>query len=172
MAALPPFPNFTKVWHNTSYPAISPQRPELSSKGRSVLITGGGTGIGAAVAHGFATAGSREIALLGRTQKTLSETADALKKEFPDIKVITQIADVASQKSVNAAFDAVIKLFGKIDVCISNAGYAQTPAPIADMDPEELTKALDTNVKGSLLVSQAFLRIAKDGAFLIHTSTG
>jgi FlaA1/EpsC-like NDP-sugar epimerase len=78
-----PFPPFTKVWHTEPYPAISPTRPELSVTGKSVLITGGGTGIGAAIAKAFAAAGSTQIAIVGRTEKTLLATKQELETLFP-----------------------------------------------------------------------------------------
>jgi hypothetical protein len=51
-----PFP--TKTSHKTAYPAISPTRPELTAKGKTIVITGGGTGIGAETALYFAKAGA------------------------------------------------------------------------------------------------------------------
>ena len=44
---IPKFTSFTKTWHNKPYASISPSRPELSAKGKNVVVTGGGTGIGA-----------------------------------------------------------------------------------------------------------------------------
>ncbi|KAA8568229.1 hypothetical protein EYC84_008613 [Monilinia fructicola] len=61
-----PFPSPTSTWHSKTYPSLSPTRPELSAKGKSVLITGGGSGIGAETALYFATAGASRIALLGQ----------------------------------------------------------------------------------------------------------
>ena len=167
-----PFASITKTWHNTSYPAISPTRPELSAKGKSVFITGGGTGIGAAVVYSFARAGAREFALAGRTQATLSETALRLKTDFPDVKVLTLITDVTKQDTVDAAFETTMKVFGKIDICISNAGYSAPPAPIASISEKEWQTAFDINVNGSLYIIKAFLRYAKEGACLFNTSSG
>lgn len=48
------FPTYTKTFHNFSYPSISPTRPELSTAGKVILITGGGSGIGPRITHAFA----------------------------------------------------------------------------------------------------------------------
>jgi NAD(P)-dependent dehydrogenase (short-subunit alcohol dehydrogenase family) len=170
-ASLAPFPSITKTWHNKSYPAISPTRVEVSTKGKSVFITGGGTGIGAAVAYSFAQAGSRDFALAGRTHATLSASAERLRTDFPDVNVLTLITDVTKQDSVNAAFDIAMKHFGNIDVCISNAGYSPPPSPVATIDIEEWRQTFEVNVIGTLHVSQAFLKYANAGAYLLNTSS-
>lgn len=60
------FPSFTKIFHHEPYDEISPSRPDLSVKGKSVIITGGGTGIGKAIAKAYAQAGASSIAIIGR----------------------------------------------------------------------------------------------------------
>ena len=64
----------TKTYHKATYPALDPTRPELSAKGKSIVITGGGTGIGAETAKYFAKAGASLIALLGRREEPLVTT--------------------------------------------------------------------------------------------------
>lgn len=63
--------SFTKTWHSTPYPLISPTRPALTAKNKNVVVTGGGTGIGNAIAIAFAQAGAKSVSILGRRREKL-----------------------------------------------------------------------------------------------------
>ncbi|KAH7311352.1 putative short-chain dehydrogenase [Stachybotrys elegans] len=170
-----PFPTLaiTKTWHNTSYPAISPTRKELSAAGKTVVVTGGGTGIGASMARAFAAAGSTQIALFGRREKPLQDTAKELESNFPGLQVLTYSVDVTVKAQVDTAFDFVHSKFGPIDVLMSNAGYVPTGLdPISKLDVEDVWTAFEINVKGSLHVAQAFSRTSREsGAVVVDTSS-
>ena len=101
---MPPFPTPTSKWHTTSYPSIAPSRPELSAKGKSVVITGGGTGIGAETARSFAEAGASRIALLGRREKPLLDTKASIEQSFPNVEVFVASTDVTNKRDVDTAF--------------------------------------------------------------------
>jgi NAD(P)-dependent dehydrogenase (short-subunit alcohol dehydrogenase family) len=167
-----PIPSVTKTWHSAPHPAISPTRQENSAKGKSIVITGGGTGIGASIAHAFAVAGSTEIAILSRRQTKLSETAQAIQTAIPDTKILTLSTDVTDVASVNNAFEEILKTFGRIDVLVNNAGAISAFAPAATSDLADWWAAYETNVKGSLVVAQAFLRTARKGSILLNITTG
>lgn len=98
--------NFTPTFHYSTYPSISPTRPELSLKGKTVLVTGGGYGIGAAVAESFAQAGAAKIALSGRTESKLKDTAESLSKKHPSTEFSYFVADVTDAKAVKGIFDS------------------------------------------------------------------
>jgi FlaA1/EpsC-like NDP-sugar epimerase len=104
------------------------------SQGKSIVITGGGTGIGAGIAHAFAAAGSTQIAVLGRRQTKLSETAQAIRTAVPGTKILTLSTDVTDIASVNTAFEEILKAFGRIDVLVNNAGAISTFTPAATSD--------------------------------------
>lgn len=91
---MPPFPSPTKTWHSTAYPSIYPSRPELSQKNKTILITGGGTGIGAGTAHAFAEAGAARIALLVRREQPLLDTKASIQQQYPSVEVFTASVDV------------------------------------------------------------------------------
>lgn len=121
-----PFPSLTQTWHNTSYDAISPTRHELSVANKTVIVTGGGRGLGAEMARAFAAAGASRVVLIGRTQSTLSQTAERIGKEFASVSVSTYAADVADEN----AMGKVAKKVEKWDVLILNAGMLADPEPI------------------------------------------
>ena len=88
--------------------------------GRVAVITGAGTGIGAATAHRFAADGYT-VALIGRTAATLEQTA----QQGPDgARMQPWVADVSDPASVTAAVDGVAERFGRLDVLVNNAGVA------------------------------------------------
>ena len=125
-----PFPSLTNTYHQTSYDAISPTRPELSVANKTVIVTGGGRGIGSEIARAYAAAGASQVILIGRTPTTLSQTASKIEKEFPSVSVTTHTADVADEVAIGKAAERV----GKWDVLILNAGLLAQPLPIEKSD--------------------------------------
>lgn len=163
------FPSPVKTYHNNTYPAINPSLSHLSTKGKSVVITGGGSGLGPAIARSFATSGASSITLLGRTEKTLRETKEALNKDFPDTKIFTTITDIAEKDSVTSAFDAIKSNVGTVDILVANAGY------LSHGDPDDLDnfyRHYDVNVKGNYNVVQAFIPVAAPQATVLNVSAG
>jgi NAD(P)-dependent dehydrogenase (short-subunit alcohol dehydrogenase family) len=166
-----PLPNGIKTWHSTSYPAIDPSRSELNAKGKTVVVSGGGSGIGAAIVKAFAAAGAAQIAIFGRRQNVLEAAKAEIEKEYPSTHISTSTADVTKATDVDAAFDQIASEFGKIDVFVSNSGFLSTPNTIASSDFDDWWTSMETNVKGSFLVSRAFLRHAAKDAYLLNIST-
>lgn len=124
----PPLPSLTAKWHKDTYPAISPSNPSNSAKGRTVVVTGAGAGIGREIAKAYAEAGAEHVALLGRTQKTLNETQEIIHGQSPDTKVTVHIADVADEDAIRG----VANELNGWDILILNAGFAGPHGPIAE----------------------------------------
>jgi len=164
-------PSLTKTWHNASYAAISPSRPELSTAAKTVFITGGGSGLGPRIAHAYAVSGSTKMALLGRTASTLTSTKISIESAHKNVTVLTFVADVTDPAAVNSAFEKAEEKLGKIDVLVSNAGYLPKPQLMAGGDVEEWWKGMEINVKGNFIVSQAFLKVASSSPTIIVIST-
>src|SRR5436853_4402909 len=131
----PPFPSLTSTWHNATYPDIDPSQPGLSVAGKTVLITGGGRGIGARMAHAFAKAGASVIGITGRTESSLQATKASIEREAPEgTRVLALTADVIDEAAINAAFAAVKDASENkqgIDIAVLNAGYFPETALIA-----------------------------------------
>ena len=166
-----PFPSPTTTWHSNTYSSLSPTRPELSAKGKTILITGGGTGIGAATARSFAEAGASRIALLGRREQPLHDTKASIEKDFPHVDVSVASADITSRSDVDKAFAAFLGDSGKLHVLVSNAAMTGPMGRAGDSDADEVAEGVDQNVRGSLYVAQAFLRHASADAVAIDVSS-
>ena len=160
------FPSPTKTWHNTLYDAIDPARPELSLKGKSVFVTGGGAGIGVAIVQAIAKAGAAKIAISGRTESRLLATKVDVEREFKGVAVTVFVADVVDQEATDRAFATV----GVVDVVVNNAGYLPNAAPIKDSAVAEWWRGFEVNVKGSFVVAQAFLKVASANATIVNVS--
>jgi NAD(P)-dependent dehydrogenase (short-subunit alcohol dehydrogenase family) len=169
MAAFAPI---TNPPHTTSYQAISPSRPELHLKGKVVLITGGGSGIGARTAQSFAEAGAAHVAVLGRRQVNLEVTAAGVRALFPATAIHTYSVDITDKNAVNDAFEDYVKIAGKIDVLVSNAAAGNIDPPIKDVNVEDWFSRVETNIKGPLLLTQAFLSgYGKEDGLIINVSS-
>ena len=123
---------------------------KVPSNGRTVLISGGDRGIGAAAARAFYTAGYR-VAVLYHTH---AEAAAALEKELPGCTVVQ--CDVASRASCELAFHAVEQAMGRLDVLVSNAGIAQQKL-FTDITPDEWQHMLNVNLTGAFNLCQLAL---------------
>ncbi len=128
---------------------MSNRAPE--KRGQVVLITGGGKGIGRLLATEFARSGSR-VAIASRTKSDLDAVLEELATIAPG-QAHGFAADVRSDSSVDALFDSVTDVFGRVDVLVNNAGvYINRPAH--ETSEEEWDIMIDTNLKGVFLCSR------------------
>ncbi|KAK3649985.1 hypothetical protein LTR56_006572 [Elasticomyces elasticus] len=164
----PPFPSLTSEWHDDTYPSIDPKQPKLSMKGKTVVISGGGAGIGRGITQAFALAGASSIAILGRRQALLDECKGIVAAEFPEVVVTTHVADVTDELAVEKAAREV----GEWDVLISNAGYLSSKAPLVESEPNEWWKGFEINVKGSYNLIRAFMPSRTKDATVISVNAG
>jgi NAD(P)-dependent dehydrogenase (short-subunit alcohol dehydrogenase family) len=117
--------------------------------GRHALITGGGTGIGAAIARALAGEGAA-VSLVGRRKEPLENVANSL----PKAAVI--VADITKQADCAAMTAAARKAFGPIDIVIANAGAAES-APVAKISLDHWQRMISVNLTGAFLTVQAAL---------------
>jgi 3-oxoacyl-[acyl-carrier protein] reductase len=118
---------------------------ELSLKGKVSLITGGGRGIGKAIAETLANAGS-DIAIIDVVEADLKATSDELAAK--GVRAIGVKADVTSFDSITAAVDQVVEKLGRIDVLVNNAGITRDNLILA-MSDEEWDPVIAVNLKGT-----------------------
>jgi NAD(P)-dependent dehydrogenase (short-subunit alcohol dehydrogenase family) len=120
--------------------------------GKHALVTGGGRGIGAAVACALLERGAR-VTLLGRNAASLAETRDAL---CEDGEIDFVVADVANRGAVEAAFDQAASRSGKISILVNNAGQAAS-APFLKTDEASWEQMLAVNLTGTFHCTQVAL---------------
>ncbi|KAJ4344865.1 uncharacterized protein N0V89_012609 [Didymosphaeria variabile] len=157
--------------HHDIYPFISPRgRLAGTAKGKSLLVTGGGKGVGKAIAEQFALAGAVQITITGRDQKALDATKAEVETQNPGVSVIAVAADVTTEDAVSAIFAALPG--GRApDILINNAGI-NADFQIAESDPAKWWRDFEVNLKGTYLVTRAYLRLldGKPGT-IINVST-
>ncbi len=115
-------------------------------EGRVALITGGGRGIGRAIARAYAAEGAR-LALAARTGAELEETA-ALVREESGAEAITLVADVSDGEQVQRAVAQTLERFGAIDVLVNNAGNIGPVNAAWNCDPEEWARTISIHLMG------------------------
>jgi NAD(P)-dependent dehydrogenase (short-subunit alcohol dehydrogenase family) len=122
--------------------------------GSHAAVTGGGSGIGAAIADALAALGAN-LTLLGRDLERLARTSDALAARH-GVAAACASLDVTDEPAVASAFAAAAARLGRIDILINNAGAAES-APIARTDAALMQRMLAVNYLGPFHCSQAVL---------------
>jgi NAD(P)-dependent dehydrogenase (short-subunit alcohol dehydrogenase family) len=165
--------SLTATWHNKPYDRISPSRPELSAKGKVVFITGAGTGIGKAIALGFAEAGAKAIAIFGRRVNKLEETAEEIQKINSAVLTIPVSVDLTQSADVEKAFKQAATISGgNVDIYINNHGISPQPGPLAEYDESEWRRTIESNMMSTFYALQAVLPHLAPKAKVIEVSSG
>ena len=126
-----------------------------SLKNKLVFITGSSSGIGAACAKLFAQQGAR-LLLCARSTDRLEKVAQQLRDEY-HAEVQTLILDIAQHKQVSQQINSLPKEWQTVDILINNAGLALGLDSLQQGDVADWDGMIDTNVKGLLYVTRAFL---------------
>ncbi len=113
--------------------------------GRTAVVTGGGTGIGAAIARTLAEAGAR-VAISGRREETLREVAASAASGPP---ILIHKCDVADRDSVTAFFDWARGELGQIDILVNSAGINIPNRSLGSITPEDWDRVLQINATGA-----------------------
>jgi NAD(P)-dependent dehydrogenase (short-subunit alcohol dehydrogenase family) len=129
--------------------------PGLDISGKVCLVTGGTSGIGRAIALGFAQAGAKVIA-----GSTNPEKVSAIKAELGAGNDAVRL-DVSDAASVKTAIDTVVAKYGRLDAVVNAAGVIKK-MPSLEMDPAEFERIVRVNLVGNFIVDQAAGRVMKD----------
>ena len=133
----------------------------------TILVTGGGRGIGRAIALAFAAPGAT-LAIAGRTRSDLEETAKTI--DSRGAKVIALSMDVADESSVKHALEELSAVSPRIDVLVNNAGIGGG-MPMLETDTASWRRVIDTNLWGTFLVTRYAVPTIADGGRIINMSS-
>lgn len=124
--------------------------------GKVALITGGGRGIGKAVAFAYAREGAA-LALCARSANELDDTLTELREMKVEAAVWS--CDVSLEEPVHTWVGDVEKRFGRIDILVNNAGVMTRPVPLTELDVQKWDYTIAVNLRGPFLISRAVLPI-------------
>ncbi|MCK0174077.1 SDR family oxidoreductase [Mycolicibacterium sp. F2034L] len=134
--------------------------------GKSALVTGGASGIGAAIAEAFTAKGAR-VAVVDLNESGATAAAAALSEQSRGFG-----CDVADPASVTAAVDAVVEAFGRIDILVNSAGIVKL-APAEDLPLDAWDATIGVNLKGTFLMCQTVGRhmLAAGGGAIVNMAS-
>ncbi|WP_416798183.1 SDR family oxidoreductase [Ciceribacter azotifigens] len=120
----------------------------MDFQGKTVLVTGAGSGIGRATALQFAALGA-SVGLLGRTRDELEDVQEEIERRGG--RAVALVADVSDEDQMRAAVRDLVDRFGPPDVVVANAGINGVWAPIDELQPPEFDRTIAVNLRGTYL---------------------
>ncbi|KAI0206401.1 putative short-chain dehydrogenase [Astrocystis sublimbata] len=172
------YARLTDPVHSSSYAAIDPTRPELSQAGKTILITGGSSGIGYAIAQGFIKASPARVIILGRRPDVVASAAESLTVEagaaFKGV-VTGEVCDISDAVAVDALWEKLHANGIVVDVLVLNAAVIPPTKSILEIGTEDVWKYYDGNVRAQLQLTERFHKQqgkgGSDTKYLVHIST-
>lgn len=130
----------------------------FSLRGKSAIVTGGGTGLGSQMAEALAEAGAN-VAIAARRVERCEETRKAI--EALGARAMVVQCDIAKEEDCNNLVDTVVREFGRLDILVNNAGISWV-APSLEFPMDKWEKVMRTNVTGTYMLSVAAAKVMKD----------
>ena len=132
---------------------------KMTGEGRIALVTGGGTGIGLAIAKALSGEGYK-VVITGRRTDVLEEAAATLSGETGHV-VRAIRCDIGDPADVASLFEAIRADFGRLDVLVNNAGTNAPSVPIEELSFEQWNAVVAANLTGAFLCTQQAVRLMK-----------
>lgn len=138
-------------------------------KGKTAVITGGNSGVGAATAMLFAKSGAN-VVISARRQAALDEVTSKIKAEGGN--VLTVLTDISKDEDCKNLIKATVDKFGGIDILVNNAGVLDTGlAPIDKFDDVEIQKLISINQVGTMQCIRAALEYMQEGSSIVNVAS-
>jgi 3-oxoacyl-[acyl-carrier protein] reductase len=128
----------------------------MKLKDKVALVTGGGRGIGKAIAMAYAREGAK-VAICARTESEVERSAQEIRTT--KIEAEAWVCDVSIEESVKELVRNIIQKFGRIDILVNNAGVMTRPVPTTELDVKKWDYTMSVNLRGPFLMSQTVLPI-------------
>ena len=143
----------------------------MEIRGRTIIVTGGGSGIGRAIAQECARAGAR-VVVCGRRLEQLAETATLVKNAGGVCEAIR--TDITDPLQTEDLIKKCFEFFGTVDILINNAGSFAGMAPLWEADPTTWWRDIEINLRGTMLCCRAILPhfIERKNGMIINLSGG
>jgi NAD(P)-dependent dehydrogenase (short-subunit alcohol dehydrogenase family) len=140
-------------------------------KGQVAVVTGGGRGIGRAIARLLAAAGA-SVAVVARSTDQVAETVALI--ENAGGMALAKTADITHPNAVQSSFAEIERAFGPVDILVNNAGNLGPLGPFWEADPDQWWRTLETHLRGSTLCSRAVLpqMISRRHGRIINIASG
>ncbi|CAG9620972.1 SDR family oxidoreductase [Sutcliffiella rhizosphaerae] len=122
---------------------------------KTAIVTGGGKGLGAQIAHGLAEAGAN-VVVCSRDLASCEKVSQELQSKGVSSKAF--LCDITNEKEIQNVIDETMKHYGNIDILVNNSGTSWM-APTLDLPADKWDKVMNVNLKGLFLFSQKVARI-------------
>lgn len=141
----------------------------FSLTNKTAIVTGGGRGLGRAIAIGLAQFGA-DVALVARTENELQKTAREV--ETQGRRALVYPSDVSNKQAIERVVNDVVAQWGRVDILVNNAGV-DAAKPAIEYTEEDWDFVLDVNLKGYFLFAQAVARHMKEtgGGAIVNNSS-
>ena len=151
-------------------PDYQPKYPGVGKlKDKVALITGGDSGIGRAVAVAMAREGAQVAVVYLNEHRDANETRDLVKREGTEALLIP--GDVGDETFCEAAVEATIEQFGRLDILVNNAAEQHETDDLRNIEAEQIERTFRTNIFSFFFMAKHALRRMKEGGTIINTAS-